>query len=358
MLPIIKSKKVAQNSLSHSQKTFNRLRKKIGTLQLELKSSQNELDECLRFYQQNLQPKEQAVKEHLTSIVKILYGQYKKIPQRLSKQDCNSLKSMLSNMTARIIELSGIINNDPEIAAIILDLENIDYRQLMSDEFKEIKESLETMCKDNGMNVNLSDIHESNDENDMMRKIFEAMREARSQMQEEEVPEKPKSKKEMNRELKEKKLAALQKQDLNQIYKQLAKVIHPDLEQDPKLKNEKVELMKKLTVAYEDKDLHTLLVLELEWLNRSENTNERTEDQLKIYNSILKEQVKALELEFSIMLRSPKYYAIQQFLQHDVPFFVLNITHKEIKYELGYVEDLLRKLQNEDLIKTIRMLIK
>lgn len=77
--------------------------------------------------------------------------------------------------------------------------------------------------------------------------------EAKLKMQEKEPIEKPKSKKEINRELKAQKLADMQKQNLGQIYKQLAKVIHPDLEQDEELKNEKVELMKKLTDDYKKK---------------------------------------------------------------------------------------------------------
>ena len=44
----------------------------------------------------------------------------------------------------------------------------------------------------------------------------------------------------------------------------LAKMLHSDLETDETLKLEREELMKKVTAAYQDKDLNTLLKLEIE----------------------------------------------------------------------------------------------
>ena len=56
--------------------------------------------------------------------------------------------------------------------------------------------------------------------------------------------------------------------------------------------------MKELTSAYKEKDLHAMLRLELEWIQREQTDVARlTDEKLRVYNTILKEQVVALETE-------------------------------------------------------------
>ncbi|MDQ3417913.1 MAG: hypothetical protein M3541_03900 [Acidobacteriota bacterium] len=44
-------------------------------------------------------------------------------------------------------------------------------------------------------------------------------------------------------------------------------MLHPDLEQDPSLRERKTGLMQEVTAAHAGGDLHTLLRLELEWID-------------------------------------------------------------------------------------------
>ena len=54
--------------------------------------------------------------------------------------------------------------------------------------------------------------------------------------------------------------------------------------------------MKRLTSAYDNGDLHALLLLEMEWMNRTSGQGKvQSDDQLKIYNSLLKDQIASLE---------------------------------------------------------------
>lgn len=106
----------------------------------------------------------------------------------------------------------------------------------------------------------------------------------------------------------------MQKRSLNTIYKQLAKTFHPDLEPDNEKKKQKEELMKKLTVAYEKSDLYMLLSLELEWMNNSGGiAKSHSDEQLKIYNLILKDQVEELQRDIHFIWDFPKYYPLQRF---------------------------------------------
>ena len=112
----------------------------------------------------------------------------------------------------------------------------------------------------------------------------------------------------------------LRKKTVANLYKQLARVLHPDLELDPALKEQKQALMQELTVAYRNNDMHTLLRLELEWIAREEGNLERlTDDKLAIYNQTLKEQVADLQRELYELPCHPRYQPIAEF---DGPFGV------------------------------------
>lgn len=85
---------------------------------------------------------------------------------------------------------------------------------------------------------------------------------------------------------------------LQDVYRALAKALHPDREQDPDERARKTEAMREVNVAYEAKDLLRLLELQLE-LERVEPTQAGTiaEERLRHYNQILDDQAKQLAIE-------------------------------------------------------------
>jgi hypothetical protein len=69
--------------------------------------------------------------------------------------------------------------------------------------------------------------------------------------------------------------------------------------------------MQELTAAYRNNDLHTLLRLELEWIQREEGDVERlTEEKLSVYNQVLAEQVSGLERELAELPYHSRYQPI------------------------------------------------
>ncbi len=83
---------------------------------------------------------------------------------------------------------------------------------------------------------------------------------------------------------------------LRAVYMSLVKTLHPDTcrEEEERLRRE--ELMKRVTVAYEAKDIGLLLRLELEYVQGTVSSADRLADStLKAYNALLKEQVAALQ---------------------------------------------------------------
>jgi hypothetical protein len=69
--------------------------------------------------------------------------------------------------------------------------------------------------------------------------------------------------------------------------------------------------MQELTVAYQQNDLHTLLRLEMQWIENESGDIERlTEERLAMYNEVLREQVKGLENRLHGLLFHPRYRPI------------------------------------------------
>lgn len=353
MLELIEKTVKQQNP---SQKTFNRLKNKVETLQKRLRTTYVELDKSLQYYYDQIEPKKRTLAELIKEVVIISYKYYKE-SKLFSTQERNILKDIILDKIGDIISLSPF-NSDltPEISAIFKELEGVSYEELVKDEINHFKTDMaEEFFEQTGINIDLSAIDSSDDANEMMRKIAEAACEGFSEMESKAAP-KPKSKKQQERELKAQKLETLQKEGLNSIYKQLAKAFHPDLEQDPEQRIAKQELMKKLTTAYDNKDLHTLLSLEMEWMNGLDKENKRqTENQLKIYNSLLKEQINTLEGEIEMAILHPKYLPIHSYVAHSPAssFFILAEICRELKGDISNFQMLLTSLQSKQAEKTI-----
>lgn len=82
------------------------------------------------------------------------------------------------------------------------------------------------------------------------------------------------------------------------VYRSLAKALHPDREQDPVAQKRKAELMTEVNLAYEANDLLRLLELELQLEGVDVTRIEAlAEDRVRHYTHVLDEQGKQLEIE-------------------------------------------------------------
>jgi hypothetical protein len=146
---------------------------------------------------------------------------------------------------------------------------------------------------------------------------------------------KKKSKKEEKVDQEKEAEVAIQQRNIRSIYISLAKVLHPDISQNSMDSSEKEELMKKVTLAYQLKDLHTLLVLEREWVSSQNLRMDQLEDQqLDIYLQSLKERMKALEQEIEALYQSPIYSEIAHLihLQEKKALQKIKSQRSELKY--------------------------
>jgi hypothetical protein len=142
-----------------------------------------------------------------------------------------------------------------------------------------------------------------------------------------------KSKKQLAAEAKRKAAEELKNKSLRSVYVSLAKLLHPDLEEDESMKSQKNELMKEVTAAYEAKDLPTLLKIEMQWAYKeAENIEKLTDEKLDIFVSMMKDQVKELKYEIESFKFNPKYDRVSDFL--DMPVSVALQEIMNIKYGL------------------------
>ncbi len=89
-----------------------------------------------------------------------------------------------------------------------------------------------------------------------------------------------------------------EQKSVSELYKELAKLIHPDLEQDESIRYHKEQLMKELTAAKDKSDVHAMLLIQQKAavLNKADTSEKSYSLQLlKMYNNSMKKKLDALK---------------------------------------------------------------
>jgi len=297
---------------SCNQKTFNRLIQTVKDLQSQQDATNRDLDLALQFYYATIKPDEAALLQGITERITIAY-QFYKTPKALSKNELKIFKMWLAGEVSKACSIPDFNEISAELKVIFKELNGFDYEEILAQELEATKDEIRERFKRDGIDVDLSDIKMHASHEEIMRNIFQKMGEtAFEQMK--TSRQAPKTKKQLEKELKKRAFEEMQKKSLSGMYKQLVRVLHPDLEQNPEQKIWKEELMKKLTIAYDHNDLYSLLTIEMEWMNRSAGKMQaQNDEELKMYNTILKDQVRELQAAIDMLVTHPRYIPIQRF---------------------------------------------
>ncbi len=322
--------KTENQQLSKKQEAFNKLTQKIQKLQKEIIKKQLQFDLALKIYGEELYPVQLKILQNRKIIIIILWDVYK--TNKLSKTDQRYLKNIIQYHLQEYFETSDI-EPDEILQNIFSAVEGIDYDKMMADEKeKEITFLQEMLAK---MNVDMQGI-DVNDEVALAEKIAEAKKrmEGFNERHEERLQQKKKkmkTAKQVEYEKMQQAIKEMKQKNISTIYKQLAKLFHPDLEQDAEKKTEKEILMKELTAAYEAKNLHTLLTLELKWIHKqNDHLATLTDEKLTIYLEILKEQARDLEREKICIFQKPQYYALANQFGYTVQMYPVETVKKQV----------------------------
>jgi hypothetical protein len=336
---LAKAKNEKKSPSSGARSAFDRHMKAINKLQEKIKASQQEHEDALFYYASEMQPKEKELADLITQfLVKICPLRSK--PKAFTAKEKESLDDLLRGDIQVLMNLQMPGAFHEEVKMLHEELFGTSIDQMFDEELSLLQEELEEYGFDD---LDLSDIRSGDSAQDVLQKFVEAAAKmAEAQEESEEPPAKAKTKKELLKEEKARQLEKLQNQGLGAIYKRLAKELHPDLEQDLQRRMEKELLMKRLTVAYEKRDLLALLELESEWMGSIDRDMENlTDDTLKIYNSILKDQTEELKSQLDLVSMNPRY---MEFIRHipEEPF-----KAGKIKKVLSEAQDDLVEMMND-----------
>ena len=345
IIPIIKKDK----ALSKEEAAFNDLLLKIGMAKESLEITKSMLESKRKIAESQLRPiidNQVAIRLKLfyiyweayndkkgkkkdvvfTHFLMKEYGEIKKLGENLSEKEHAYLNSIYEELRE---ELYGNRIEENEKA----ELDQLEFEERLTN-FKQQQLKY-------GLDVDISNLSVHMSQEEFRAELNDRLNQAKQKAHFEGTGPK-KSKKELKKEAEQKEIEEAKKKNVSTIFKNLAKQVHPDLEQDETERLKKEEFMKKVNQAYNDHDLFTLLALEQEIIaDSSERLNELTEAQIKIYIKVLREQLDELKNEETRLLYQPEYNFLRKFVDN---VYTLKIWNPEKQIKLSSND--LKKLEN------------
>jgi hypothetical protein len=308
--------KKGTEKLSPNQAAFNKLTTRIEKLRKDIERKESQLEEAMQLYGQTVPAMEESLVRQRHQLLLLIYPFYKQ--KKLSKTQQSYLKDMLQEMISEVLQNSPD-EPDDELKAIFSELEGEDYETVLKREEKQMQDEMRHEFKKWGVDVNwdkdaqLSEEELAKKMHELQQQVLQKIAEEQSQEGKAQYKTRPKTAKQLQKEKAEQEAAQLKQRNITTIYRQLAKLFHPDLEQDEERRTEKEALMKSLTEAYETNNLHALLMLELKWIHNENNHLESlTEEKLGIYLDILRKQAAELEREKWQIINQPRFFVLLQ----------------------------------------------
>ena len=357
---------VGKKVLTKNQQAFNKLTKRIEKLHKDIEKKELQFDAALKIYGNEIYPVVHQLDAHRRKLVTILWDAYQS--NKLSKTDQRHLKVILKD---HVFELCHQPEGraDEALNEMFTQLNGETFERIEQREKDSLKEEMLRAAKLMDLDINLDGI-DTNDLDTIHEKVAELEQKIaeKQEQQEQEYARfrknkaaKKKTAKQLETERVEQAATDMKQKNISTIYKQLAKLFHPDLEQDEERKVEKEVLMKELTAAYEAKNLHMLLMLELKWIHK-ENDHLETlgEEKLAIYLQILREQARDLEFEVNSIFDQPRYAVLMEVCGGSVQRYPIETVHQHLA-ELKQIESAFKKdlkaFQSPTALKHIKEMI-
>ena len=148
-------------------------------------------------------------------------------------------------------------------------------------------------------------------------------------------------------------------QSIRELYRKLASALHPDRETDPQERDRKTVLMQRVNQAYDKNNLLQLLELQLELEHIDQSAlNNLSEDRLKHYNQILKDQLAELDLELDAVVgRFRAQFGLSPFDTVNPSTILRDLAEEIVSFQYAN-RDLERELVVFDDVKTIKAWLK
>lgn len=349
-------------SLTKAQRMFNRLVGRIDTLRAALARETRRLDEALAHWAQHLHPRQLRLTALRKDILRAL-APFIENPRPLRKTEQKALRAIVADQLDAIVETEGSLM-DADLQTLFERVHGVSFDRAEQAGFEEARSIMEEAFGEFGIDIDFSDLQPHATEKGLAAKAAEMAERVRTKVEEEAGAstrsDRSKSKRQSAKEARLQQAEEIRKKSLATIYRQLAKVLHPDLEPDPERKQRKSALMQDLTTAYRNNDLHSLLRLELAWIDREEGDLERlTDEKLVAYNQVLKEQTNELQWELDELPYHPRY---QPIITEGGPFGSLRVLDRKdgsaevwrLDQMIAKMEAMLRRMRTDEALAEVR----
>lgn len=324
-----------EKPLTRAQINFNKLTQNISKLEAQIIEKEKFLIDLLNYNSKNIFP---ALENHAKDKVDAAFILENLLLQhKFAKVTQNEIIELIQVLLQESFE---ILEPSKETEELYNRFSITTFEEEKNEQIDHLKDEFADMLKSNfGVDIDFGDLDIENQEDvaRFVKELQEKITEGHS-VNEKDFSGKKKTKKQLLADKVEKEKLESQHKSLKSVYVSLAKVLHPDtdIDSDPIQKMEKEELMKKVSVAYKERDLSTLLKLELEWVHKTEDDLAKiSEEKLNIYCEILKERQSELQNEVFSVQNDPRFLPVLEFV-----FFNEKRALAEIKRKKQNVESI------------------
>lgn len=293
-----------EKSLSENQRLFNEYSRQIDSLNKKLEREKERLDLLKKEFHKDIhQLFEQLSRERISLAMLFHEATY---DFKYSGSQAEIFGDVIVYLFEQAFES---VDPDDDQEIIYQQWKGQSYSNIKSEDIYTLKEKIsEQLLMEHGIYINIDDYGNDPEGFSLFRKDVQLL------LAENDFSKKKKKKK-SRQEIKDQQTKdaelAIQQRNIRSVYISLAKVLHPDTAQHDSDTMIKEELMKKVTLAYQAKDLHALLLLEQEWVDKQNlRLDQLEENQLNVYLQSLKERIKSLKQEIEALYKSPVYAEI------------------------------------------------
>lgn len=295
-----------ERPLSKEERAFNRALARVQTLSRTLDEEKTRLDRLLVFHAAEIAPRCEQVVTSRTRLVRALAPFLD--DRRLTKSQRRVLTAILREQLDEV--LPHVESLDADLQALFQRIHDVSCAEAVQGEVDDARAEMAAMFDALGLDVEVPELRAGMAPEDiaaMAARLSEDLRRADEQRSQSAEPRRA-TKRELKEAERAKQYQQLRRDSLGAVYRRLVKQMHPDLEPDSAERERKSRVMQDVTAAYGRNDLRSLLQLELEWLGDAGVDAARlSDDKLRAYTAVLKEQAAELQSEVQSLRFHPRY---------------------------------------------------
>lgn len=295
----------SEAGLSARQLEYNRLIRRIGTLQRRLVKERDRLESLLSRFHSVAGPIETRLSRRSLELAQKLSEADARWKFRVDAAD--SMRHLILELVGDVIAIDGPVAPAVELRAQWLDRDGRDERARNA----AIKKQLRREFRDEfGFDADVEDDGDDSTESfeRFRRNLGEAVRRA-DEEQDLLRAEKERDKRNLRKRRGKADQESVRLRSVRTIYLSLAKRLHPDANSAADERADRESDMKRAAEAYREENLVALLELEAKW-GDGEGSGRLPDDLLAIYIATLRRQTKTLESELRSQASDPRYARI------------------------------------------------